>query len=261
MLMRNLVTAVAMLSGVAQAGTVLETVHRDLTAKSTEKLMTTYAQNGQMRVDSAESNGFVIFKDDALYAINVKEHNYTVMDRATVKKMADTINPALKQMQERLEQMPPEQRAQMERLLGNKVAGTQKAPAREIRTTTRTDKVAGYSCTYAEVLEDGVKQDELCVVPPATLKGGDELVAAGQKMSALMQDMFKDIDAPWLKESVDRQIQDYARLGGIPVLTRHFADSKPVAETTIKSVRTEAIPAATFEVPAGYAHKELLSKK
>ncbi|HKE95223.1 MAG TPA: hypothetical protein VKB34_13005 [Povalibacter sp.] len=257
---RILFVAAVMLSVTAQAGTILELVHRPLPGTDTGRVTTTYAQGGQMRVESSDGNGYIIFKGDALYALNNKEHNYTVMDRETLRKMADTINPALKQMRERLEQMPPEQRAQMERMLGGRMGGTEQSPV-EVRKTARTDKVAGYSCSYVELVRDGALQDEICVAAPSVLKGGDELMTAAQKASALVQDMFKDLDAPWLKQSVDRQIQNYSQLGGLPILTRHFEDGKPVSESTVRSVRSEAIPAATFEVPAGYTRKELMMHK
>lgn len=258
MLTRNLTIAMVLITGSARAGTVLETVNRDLTGSKGESVMTTYAQGGQLRVESSDRDGSLIFKDDALYAINNKDRNYIVMDRATMKHMAETVNPMLKQMQERMAQMPPEQRAQMESMMGKHMPGAQKPVNREVRKTARTGKSAGYACSYVELVADGVVEDELCVVAPASLKGGDELMAAAQKMSALMQDIMKDIDAPWLKDTIDQQTANYAKMGGIPVLSRHFADGKAVQETTLKAIRSESVPAAIFTVPAGYTRKELM---
>lgn len=259
MLTRTLTFVAVLLPLLSHAGTVLETIHRNVPANGDDRLTKTYAQDGNMRVESG-GNSFIIFKDESMYAVNTKDRNFTVMDRETMQKMADTISPALKQMQERLAKMPPEQRAQMERLLGDKMTGGPKSEP-EFRPTTRTDTVAGHACTYTDVFEAGTLRDELCIVPAGKLKGGDELMAAGRKVSELMQEMFKDIDAPWLKQSVDRQMQNYTRLGGIPILSRHFSDGKPVTETVIQSIRSESLPAATFEVPAGYTRKEPLQRQ
>lgn len=255
----SLTIAAVLLATSAHAGTVMETVSRDLGGNRGEKLMTTYAQGGQMRVDG-DRDSYAIFKDDGLYAINTKDRNYVLMDRATMKKMADTINPAMKQMQERMAQMTPEQRAQMEKMMGRKLPGANGQAEQEIRKTSRTDKVAGYSCGYVEILEGGVLQDELCIVAPGSLKGGDELMASAQKVSTTMREIFKDIDAPWIKQMVDRQMENYAKIGGLPVLTRHFSDGKPVNETTIKSIRSESIPAATFTIPAGFTRKDMMQR-
>ncbi|MBB6094498.1 hypothetical protein HNQ60_003385 [Povalibacter uvarum] len=258
MSIRTLTIAAVLITGSSHAGTVLQTVDKDLTGGRADTTMTTYAQNGQLRVETSNRDGMMIFKDDALYAVNNKEKSYVTMDRASMKKMAETVNPMLKQMQERMAQMPPEQRAQMERMLGKSLPGAQKSVAREVRKTSRTGKAAGYSCNYVEMLADGVVEDELCVVAPSSLKGGDELMAAAQKMSAMLQDFMKDVDAPWLKDAVDKQTANYAKIGGIPVLSRHFADGKAVNETTLKSIRTESIPAASFAVPAGYTRREMM---
>ncbi len=251
---RRYLTLIALLAGSVHAGTVMEMVNRDLGGQGKESVMTTYAQDGQLRIESGERDGYSVFKDDALYVINTRDRNYVVMDRATLKQMADAISPAMKM----LAQMPPEQRAQMERMLGKNAAGLTGGTKQEVRKTARTGQAAGHSCSYVEVVKNGAIEDELCVVPPGTLKGGDELMAAAQKMSAMLQDALKDLDAPQLKQMIDEQTALYAKVGGIPVLSRHYADGKPVSETTLKSSRSESLPATTFSVPDGYARRELV---
>ena len=259
MSLRTLTIATVLFAGSAQAGTVMEMSSRDLSGDKPETTMTTYAQNGQMRVEIPRRDSAMIFSNDTLYAINNKEKSYVTMDRATMQKMAETVNPMLKQLQERMAQMPPEQRAQMERMMGKNMPGAQKSVTREVRKTSRTGKVAGYSCKYVEMLADGVVEDEFCVVEPSALKGGDELMASAQKMSAALQDFFSSIDAPWLKDSVDKQTASYTKIGGIPVLSRQFVDGKAVSETTLRSIQSQSLPAATFSVPAGYTRREMMA--
>lgn len=249
--------ATLMLAAAAHAGTVMESLNRDLAGDRAESVTTTYAQAGQMRVESGTSDSFLIFKDDTLYSISRKDRSYVAMDRATLKKMIDQISPVMKQMQERLAKMSPEQRAQMERMMGRKMPGMGQNSVQEIRKTARAGNVGGYSCNYVEVVEGGVLSSELCVVNPAALKGGEELMNAALKMSALVQDMLKGMDAPWLRQTIDRQVENYSRIGGVPVLSRHYSDGKAANETTIRSIRAQALPANTFEVPEGYSRKEL----
>ncbi|HEY6643846.1 hypothetical protein [Povalibacter sp.] len=254
MLSRIVTLSLVLAAGATHAGTVIEMLSRDLGGKSAETLMTTHAQNGQLRIQSSDKEGFSLFKDDALTIVNTRDRNYVVMDRAALQKMADAISPAMKM----LARMPPEQRAQVEKLLGGKAAGLSGSSQQEVRKTARSDQAAGHSCNYVEILKNGVIEDELCVVAPNTLKGGDELMAAAQKMSAMLQDAFKDLDAPQLKQMIDDQTALYARVGGIPVLSRHYTDGKPVTETTLKSNRSETIPASTFNVPEGYTRKDFM---
>lgn len=90
---------------------------------------------------------------------------------------------------------------------------------------------------------------------PALLS--DSLMNAALKMSALVKDMLAGMDAPWLKQTIDRQVENYDKIGGVPVLSRYYADGKATNETMIKSIRTQALPANTLEVPTGYSRKEL----
>jgi hypothetical protein len=98
---------------------------------------------------------------------------------------------------------------------------------------------------------------EACVVPPAELKGSKELYDVSLKVGALVKDMMSSVDAPWVKQMVDRQMENFSELGGLPVLTRTFDEGKPLHESTMKSIRSEAIPGGQFEIPAGYAPQEL----
>jgi uncharacterized protein DUF4412 len=240
------------------AGTIMESVDHHLDGKRADAVTTVFAQDGHLRADSPANNGATIFKDDTIYVLNTKDKTYSALDRASMQKMAEQISPALKQMQEQLAKMSPEQRAQMEKMMGRSMPGVGEEKKREFRKTSRIDKVAGYSCTYVEMLEDEVLQDEYCVVPSGALKGSADLMAAAQKMQAMLNDMLKTLDSPWMKQMVERQTTNYAQLGGVPVLTRRFENGKAVAEMTLRSIRSESLPAATFEIPAGFTKQEMM---
>lgn len=254
------VAAVALAASTVHAGTILEMVSRDLVNQKTDTHLT-MAQDGKMRVEQKAGDSFMIFKDDTLFTINNREKNYMAMDRAAMKRMAEQINPALKQMQEQMAKMSPEQRAQMEKMMGTRMPGMGKEKSIEIRKTSRTGKIGSYSCNYVERHEDGAMTEEMCVVPPGSLKGSDELIAAARKMSALLQEMLNGIDAPWLKQMADNQTANFDKIGGVPVLTRHFNAGKAVSETTMKTIRSEAIAASAFEVPAGYTKKDMMARR
>jgi hypothetical protein len=259
------VLTLALCAGAVQAGTLLETVNRDLSRDGGSTTINTWAQNGMMRVESqadqATGRSTMIFKNDTIYAINHQDKSYYAMDRESMKRVAEQLNPALKMLQERMKDMTREQRAQMEKMMGGRLPpGVGEAEKKtEIKRTARTDKVSGYSCSYVQVLEDGVLTDEMCVTPGKSLKGSDELMTAAAKMAELMREMMSTMDAPWLKQMADKQIQNFAALGGIPVLSRHFEAGSPQSETTLTSIRSEALAASLFEVPAEYTRKDMLA--
>lgn len=244
----------------AHAGTKLETVSRDLSGGKATTI-NTWAQGGMMRVETGDNQTLMIFKDDTIYAVSHKDKSYVAMDRASMKRMAEQLNPALKMLQERMKTMTPEQRAQMEKMMGTKLPNGEAEPAPEIKRTSRNDKINGYSCTYVEVREAGALTDELCVVPANALKGSAELMASAQKMSVLVKDMMASMDAPWLKQMAQKQIQNFEAIGGIPVISRHFVDGKPQNETTLARIDSASLAASTFEIPAGYTKKDMMAPR
>ena len=254
--------AVGLIVTATQAGTTLETVNRNLCGGGTTTV-DTWAQNGMLRMETKPSEASMIFKNDTLFSINHKDKTYYVMDRAAMKQMADTLSPALKALQERMKDMTPEQRAQMEKMMGGRMPGGMGQPEKkeEIKRTSRTDKISGYSCTYVQVLEDGVLTDEICVAPGNTLKGSDELIVAAKRMSELLKEMMSSMDAPWLRQMAEKQTQNFEKLSGIPVLSRHFEDGKVQNETTLSFIRTEALADSLFEVPAGYTKKDMMAPR
>jgi hypothetical protein len=252
--MRFLLGALTLASLTASAGTTLESVDHPLIEKRADTVATISAQDGNLRVESTGRDRVMIFKNDTIYGLDSKEKSYTAIDRATLQTMAERLSPALKL----LANLPPEQRAQVQSMMGHALPGAGEEHKQVIRKTNRTDHVSGYSCTYVEMLQDDVLAEEFCVVPPGSLKGSQDLLAATDKMQALLNDVFKSLDAPWVRQMVEQRITNFSELGGVPVFTRHYENGKPASEITLRSVRNEPLPNSTFEIPPGYAKKDMM---
>ncbi len=152
--------------------------------------------------------------------------------------------------------MPPEQRAQLEKQLGTAGAGS-KPVVEKVRKTGRNDKIAGYACSYSEVVRDDVVSAEACVAAPAALKGSQELVDVSAQVAAFLKPITDGAATPMLRQLATRQIDNYAQLGGIPLRSRRFDAGKPVFESTLQSIAAESLAATLFEIPAGYTKKDL----
>lgn len=252
--------ALAGLAMNAHAGTVYETTTRQL-AGGKEELTKLQVQGGKLRVEHNEGgrDGVMIYKDDAVHVLNPKDKSYVLIDRTTIKQFADQVNPALKQMEEQLQNMSPEQRAMVEKMMGANLPKDQEAPT-EIVKTARKEKIAGLNCTYSEVRQGGALEQELCLVPPGALTGGQEMFDVAKRMSALMEEMLSSLQSPILRKSLGQQVEPYAKLDGFPVFSRIYQDGKPTMETTLKSMRAETIAAAQFDIPADYKRKEMMPK-
>ena len=115
-----IIAAAAALAAQAQAGVVLETIERDPAAGTTRGTNVMRADDGRLRMERHEDGKLVavmIFRDDALHALDPADKTYAVLDRATIERVAGVVNPALKEMQEQLAKMSPEQRAMVEQML------------------------------------------------------------------------------------------------------------------------------------------------
>src|SRR5262245_31052999 len=118
MRIRNLGLALLLLAaGPAHAGTVLETTTQNL-ANQTTQANRTLAQDGKLRVEQQSPESFMLFRDETVFTVNGRDKTYVALDRAALTRMVDQINAASKKMQEQMAKLPPEQRAQMEKMMG-----------------------------------------------------------------------------------------------------------------------------------------------
>src|SRR5215470_8486142 len=112
-----------LLSGNALAAVVVTTTNVDLETKEA-KPSTVYADADKLKVVSADTT--IIYRADLqrMWIINAARRNYVEMTPATIQQLKTQMaaltgrqNAAMAQMQQRLANMPPAQRAQMEALL------------------------------------------------------------------------------------------------------------------------------------------------
>lgn len=264
--MRHRLIVLAALVGFAAqaaAGVVLETTEQDLASGVQAGRNVLRAADGRLRMERYEDDKLVavlIFKDDALHALDPADSTYAVLDRATIDRVAKVVNPALQEMRDQLAKMSPEQRAMVEEMMKGSLPeglGDGNAKSRAVIETDRTDRVAGIACRIHEVREDAELVREACVAPADSVPGGPEFYAALSRMGALMQELLSEIDAPWLKRSIDDQWAAVQELKGVPVRGIEFEDGRPVLEVVLTRIAEETAPAGSFDVPEGYTRRDL----
>jgi len=257
------VVAGAMLALTAHAGVVMETAEHKPGTDAVADTNVLRAEDGRLRMERHEDGKLValmIFKDDAIHALNPDDKSYVVIDRAAIEKIAATVNPALAQMREQLANMSPEQRAMVEKMMKSALpggVGDAPPPVREVRKTSRTDTVAGLSCGITQMLEDGKLVREACVASKTAVPGGQEFYDALSRMGTLMQEMMDSIDAPWIKQAVDAQWASVEKLDGVPIRSIEYEDDKPTLEIVLTRIAEEAAPAGSFDIPEGYQRRDL----
>jgi hypothetical protein len=256
--------AACAVSATVHAGVYIENVEKELdgsTAPITSKM---WFDGGRMRIERPEHEGqsLVIFKNQAMYAMDSKTKSYRVIDKTTAEKMGAQVAAAKKQMEARMAAMPPEQRKKMEEMraklgqggAGGMLPGAPKAAQRSLKNTGRTDTAAGIKCTIWEVSVGGKKEEELCAASAASVPNGDEVIKTFRDIGAMMKSLTDSLGS---NREENQPWHDMETINGVPIVTREFSDGKATSETRLSVLRKESVSAASFDVPAGYTEKKL----
>ncbi len=223
--------------------------------KATPKVAHMWFDGGRMRSESADGT-VAIFKDRTMYTLDPATKSYRVIDEATVTRLSGGMADARKQMEERMANMTPEQRAMVEKMMARAGGAAPGAPAakRVLKNTGRAEKAAGISCTVWEATVDGVKDEELCAAK--SFPGGDEVTKTFKEIGAMLKG-FTEQMSKGSRSGATQPWRDMETLNGVPIIQRDFENGKVTSETRLTAARTQPVPGAQFEVPAGYTERKM----
>jgi hypothetical protein len=253
--------ALLLVPGAASAGVYMETAHKDLSdSKAAAEKHKMWFDSGNFRAEDADAHAVQIYKDKTIYIVEMEEKRYTTLDKDSIESLSGQISEARKQMEARMKDMTPEQRAMVEKMMGSMGglgASPDAQPVRAIKATSRTESSAGQSCKIWEVTVGGQKQEELCVVAPGALPGGTEMMATMKELGELFKGFMDSLGGAGRRNAINDAWRDLQAVNGIPVITRTFESGKATQEIRVTTVRTEAVPASSFTVPAGFTQRKL----
>jgi hypothetical protein len=227
------------------------------------QLGTMYVEGDRMRMDAPERNerATAIIMDGPtkrILMIDDRNKTYIEMTEEDRKRMRAQADAMRAQMQERMKNMPPEQRKKMEELMGPGAGtGDHKPHDWKFASMGQKKTVNGFACEMYRVSEDGRVREEDCISPwsAGLIKKSD---FAG--VAKLGEEMFEGMSGGAGGER-GHGAGVFARIDkapGIPISRLTIQpDGKPGDEEQIKSIKRGAIAASLFAVPAGFAKKEL----
>jgi hypothetical protein len=232
----------------------------------------TKVEGNRMRMDTQGMDGTlastVIFlgETDEMYMIDHEEKSYMVFDREQIEALGQQLSQAMQQMQEALAQVPPEQRAMMERMMKDKMGdANQKPPSPPVVTDLgEGGSVNGIACQWKQVTRDGVLSEKACVCDQGEIAGGDEMVAIAHEMrdfaEALMQMAQSASSLPMVGGGTvgDFGAAMTADLGGFPLISENYdGEEKLMQRSTFESADEMAIPDEEFTPPNGYKRQTI----
>ena len=197
--------------------------------------------------------------------INLDKKTYMEIDKAQMDpdEAADVagasaqMSAAQQKMEEQMKNMPPAQRAMVEQMMKSRggmpgAALTPAAPAPIQYHQTGSDKVGQWSCTKYDGMRGEEKVVEICTVDPKDAG----VTAADFEIAKQLADFMKTLapQAPTQNLTIGSAEQGFS---GIPVRHILYSNGKVTATMEIKEFRHEAIPAATFDLPAGFTKQTM----
>ncbi len=233
--------------------------------------------NMKMEIMGSDSSGDdgsdeMIFRGDKDHFIIVNHHegSYMVMDRETMGRLAGQVQDsdaevekAVKEFEEKMAELPPEQREMMKKMLKDRMPpGTAMGadrPKPEYRRTDESKTLNGYPCVRYDVYVGEEKIQELWVTDWENIKGSSELMNVFEDMSELYMDMVKSMDkiAGGMMGADRNPVENFANVEGFPVVSRHFADGELESETVLKSIHERDLGAGDFSPPEDYKLRKI----
>ena len=253
------------IAGIAQAGGAVFRIEVEDVASGGEVEVTEMKVDGnRMRTDSGGKNSMTMIflgATDEMYIVDHKDKSYIVMDRETLERLANQMSAAMKQMEEAMKNVPPEQREMMERMMKGKMKGMPSSTPRSepvVKSLGKSDSVNGVGCDWKEVSRDDVVELKTCVSNWTAIQGGDELRQISLEMkdfaSALVDAMGSVGFGGTIAESPMTAME---MAGGFPLITENFNKGSLSRRSRFQSAEAVAIPDDQFMPPSGYKKKDM----
>jgi len=232
-----------------QAGTVVHLDRRGLPDGQAQPESVIYAQGGQFRMDTLDEKGhvrdFVLVRDGSIWQVDVEKRTFYKFDKAA---LAGQQGQMQERMQAMLQKLPPERRAMMEERMKGIMQKAQQTSV-TMTDTGHSDHAGSWSCEVWQVLRNGKAVSESCIASRGSLTGGDELVDATHKASALATDVLSSLPAA---RAAAQRFALYGKVDGFPVRTREISGGKAESEDVVTSIERQSLPADKFAIPKGF---------
>jgi Domain of unknown function (DUF4412) len=154
---------------------------------------------------------------------------------ARMKKLGGANDARMAQLQEKMKEMPEEQRKMVEKMMGPAMGD---AGTTEVKRSDETRIIAGHSCTKFEIIQAG--KTVMTVWATQELKGFGTMSSDWEEFSRRMTEQMPGIMGKGIAAGMKK-------IGGFPMETQ-------IGEivTTVTRIEPRSIPASAFEAPAGY---------
>ena len=226
----------------AQDLTVVQKVSSD---KNPPMVVTSYLSADKIRWASAEGNEILAESAGGKFTIiDHKKKEYSVITLQDLDAAATAMQAQMKEMDEKMKNMPPAVREKMAGMMGGASVDVQKGAG------SRT--IAGYSCENWVVTMGTFSRTESCVTKDVVLpaKAWEGFQAFGNRMRAMAGPMSKMID------QMQEKMKPMSGLALASTTTTTVLGRSNTTSTEVTEIKKGPVPASAWELPAGYKQTE-----
>jgi hypothetical protein len=209
-----------------------------------------YISSDHVRMSQGDGKEFILdLRSGDMTSLDTAKKTYYVITRQDMEAMSAKVqeqlnSPEMKKAQEQLKNLPPEQKARMEAMMGGMFAIT-------VEKSGTSRKVAGLDCENWTIAIGQFSKSEECVTnqlryPPAAWDAYKGFADSMKSMMAAMGPMAK---------SAAKMQEQFKKMKGYPLATTTTKDimgRRSVTTTEVTAVKYGSIPASAFAIPAGY---------
>jgi len=255
------IMALCVSSSPLYAGVAMDMVTKDASGQETDRSRM-FAQSGMLRVDGTEdgnsSNVSMIFLGDEFLVLDHAEKSYIVMDEAMLNEFTSRISDAMKQIEEQLASLPPEQRAMAEQMMKGQMQGRMgqqdsPPPAPRIEAAG-TGQWQDQSCTQYAVFEGGQKTQLVCAAALDHIKGSDEMMQAFRQMADYVKKMTEALPMSTGESMNPGELMDL--IDGFPVHRIAYENGEITQEDSLESLVEEDLDISLFAAPDDYRRED-----
>jgi hypothetical protein len=241
------------------AGVLIEETTQPLSGQGTATTVRIHLDQDRARIES-EAGGrphVIIYRADrqTMYMINPAEKSYREMTNQDLEKMGGQISQMQKMMEEKMKNMPPEQRQMMEQIMKQRMGGAGMPAAQQPQTVYQKvasgETVNQWTADKYEGLRAGRKEMEVWTT------GWNEF-GVTQSDFRVFQDLgeyFKKL-SPQMNDDMFRigsaQAESQQGYSGVPVRRIFYRNGSPYQKSEVTRVTRQDFERILFEPPDGF---------
>jgi hypothetical protein len=235
----------------AQAGVVI--VNTETQTGQAAVQNKTYLDKDRVRIElkGQSADQMFIFRQDkgVFWFVDNSAKTYTEMTKADLDNMLN----AVKQMETNLQMIPAEQRAEIMKSMQGQIPFA--VPRPTYTKAASGEKAGQWTCDKYEGTLDGKKYEDVWTTDLKKLGLAAEDFTVLQEMGKFFEGFAKNA-GNFFKVGSDEWAQG-GGYAGVPVKTIMYTDGKAASTREIKEIKRQDLAVALFELPTGYAKKEM----